>query len=109
VREDPIFSGGWIKAALVVLVAGALGVGAYLLVSGVDINLPNLKTSTGDAQTTLNNTTLEDTTVGQSTTAPNAPPATHSIQQLQELAQCTQAANGDLNAIQRCFDRLNGQ
>ena len=41
-REDPIITGGWIKAALVVLVAGALGVGAYLLASGVDINLPDL-------------------------------------------------------------------
>jgi hypothetical protein len=71
VREDPILSGGWIKAALVVLVAGALGVGAYLLVSGVDIDLPSLpdvnKTNTA---TNLSDTTLSDTTVGRTETEP---------------------------------------
>jgi hypothetical protein len=42
VREDPIISGGLVRAALVLLVLGGLGVGAYLLVSGVDINLPDV-------------------------------------------------------------------
>jgi hypothetical protein len=41
-REEPIISGAWVKAALVILVGGALGVGAYVLVSGVDIELPDL-------------------------------------------------------------------
>jgi hypothetical protein len=77
VREDPIFSGGWVKAALVILVAGALGVGAYLLVSGVDINLPDLPdVGTNSAETNLSNTTLEDTTIGRTQTEPQPQPAT---------------------------------
>jgi hypothetical protein len=77
VREDPIFSGGWIKAALVILVAGALGVGAYLLVSGVDINLPDLNNT--DTATNLSNTTLADTTIGRTQTQPqpDAPATTN--------------------------------
>jgi hypothetical protein len=49
-REDPIISGAWIKAALVVLVGGDLGVGAYLLASDVDIKLPDIEldTTAGD-------------------------------------------------------------
>jgi hypothetical protein len=70
-REDPIFSGGWVKAALVILVAGALGVGAYLLASGVDINLPKLPdVNKTDTATNLSNTTLADTTVGRTETQP---------------------------------------
>jgi hypothetical protein len=118
VRQDPIISGGLIKAALVILVAGALGVGAYVLVSGVDINLPDLNTSS-KPETTVSNTTLQDTTIGKPTTTtpktpppktqPSPAPATHSIEQLQELGRCTQAANGDLDKINACFDRFNGQ
>ena len=76
-REDPIFSGGWVKAALVILVAGALGVGAYLLASGVDINLPDLNNT--DTATNLSNTTLADTTVGRTQTQPqpDAPATTN--------------------------------
>jgi hypothetical protein len=119
VREDPIFSGGWIKAALVILVAGALGVGTYLLVSGVDINLPDLPDVGTNGSTTLSDTTLEDTTIGQTTTPPapkpQPPPKTQpapapagpTIQQLQELNRCTQAANGDIDKITACFDRFS--
>jgi hypothetical protein len=75
VREDPIFSGGWVKAALVIVVAGALGVGAWVLASGVDVNLPDLPDmGTNGAQTTLSDTTLENTTIGESETRA-APPA----------------------------------
>jgi hypothetical protein len=69
-REDPIFSGGWIKAALVLLVAGALGVGAYLLASGTD--LPDINLNTTDNATTLSDTNLEDTTIGDSVPEPPA-------------------------------------
>ena len=80
-REEPIFSGGVLKAALVVLIGGALGFGAYALVNGgVDINLPDLPDidTVGDetgagATTDLSDTTLENTTVGE--VAPEAPPA----------------------------------
>src|SRR5688500_2184073 len=63
-KEDPIFSGGVFKAALVVLVAAALGVGAYALAGdGIDIDLPDLPeidtTTTGDEGVT----NLEDTTI----------------------------------------------
>ena len=72
-REDPIISGAWIKAALVLLVAGALGVGAYVLASGVDVDLPDLDlNTTGDETTNLSDTTLEDTTIGDSEPDPPA-------------------------------------
>jgi hypothetical protein len=123
VREDPIISGGWIKAALVILVAAALGVGAYVLASGADINLPDLPDVGTSAETTLSNTTLEDTTIGETATAPKpapspkpaqppkpqpAPsPGAPTIQQLQELNRCTEAANGDIDEITTCFDRFS--
>jgi hypothetical protein len=72
-REDPIISGGWIKAALVLLVAGGLGVGAYLIASGDGIDLPDIDLNTTEGATTLSNTNLEDTTIGD--TRPE-PPAT---------------------------------
>jgi hypothetical protein len=70
VREDPIISGGWIKAALVLLVGGALSVGAYLAVSGVHIDLPDLPdvntTDTGDpSASNLSETTIESGTLGE--------------------------------------------
>jgi hypothetical protein len=111
-REDPIISAGWIKALLVVLVAAALGVGAYLLVSGVDVNLPDLDTST-DA-TTLNDTTLQDTTIGDTPPATNTarkpatPPGTSppSIQELQGLNRCIEEAGNDIDKVTACFDRF---
>jgi hypothetical protein len=118
VREDPIISGAWIKAALVILVAGALGVGAYLLASGTDINLPDLPDlNTSTAQTTLNDTTLQDTTLGEPVPqpapepkpTPTTPSSGPTIEDLKELGRCTQAANGDFDRVQECFDRFNGQ
>jgi hypothetical protein len=68
VNEDPLISGGVLKAALVVLVAGILGVGAYLVVGGdaIDIDLPDLPEidTTGDTTTNLQDTNLQDTTIG---------------------------------------------
>jgi hypothetical protein len=115
VRQDPIISGGWIKAALVILVAGALGVGAYVLASGVDINLPDLPEVDTNGATTLSDTTLEDTTIAQPPKAQPPPkqapapaPASPTIQQLQELTRCTQSANGDIDKITACLDRFSG-
>jgi len=65
-REEPIISGAVVKAALVILVAGALGVGAYALVGGgIDLDLPDLPDleTIGEETTELENTTLEDTTL----------------------------------------------
>jgi hypothetical protein len=107
-REDPIISGAWIKAALVILAAGALGVGAYVLASGVHLNLPDLPdVGTSSDATTLSDTTLEDTTIGEPPTTTSTPQTAPSIQDLQELGRCTRAANGDIDAIQKCFDRFN--
>ena len=70
-REDPIISGGWIKAALVLLVAAGLGFGAYLLASGDGIDLPDIDlNTTSDETTNLSDTTLEDTTIGDSEPEP---------------------------------------
>jgi hypothetical protein len=69
VREDPIISGGVVRAALVLLVAGALGAGAYALASGAEIDLPDLpeiETIGEETEaTTIEETTLEDTTLGE--------------------------------------------
>lgn len=65
-NEDPIISGGVLKVALVVLVAAALGVGAYAFAGdGIDIDLPDLPDldTTGDTTTNLQDTNLQDTTI----------------------------------------------
>jgi hypothetical protein len=75
-REEPIISGAVVKAALVILVAGALGVGAYALVGGgIDLDLPDLPDleTIGEETTELENTTLEDTTLGQDQPAQEPP------------------------------------
>ena len=117
-REEPIISAAWIKAALVILVGGALGVGGYLLASDVDVNLPDIDLDTSTTATTLEDTTLQDTTIGQrqpsTTTTPKpeptqpapAPPAAPSIQQLQQLNRCIESASGDIDRIPACFDRF---
>jgi hypothetical protein len=67
-REEPIISRAILKAALVILVGGALGVGAYSLAGGgIDLpdlpDLPEIDTTdtTGEA-TELTETTIEGTT-----------------------------------------------
>ena len=117
-REDPIISGAWIKAALVLLVAGGLGVGGYLLASGTDIDLPDIDLNTTTGTTTnLENTTVEETTVGgpgatTTATKPESPPRVPatpeppSIKQLQDLNRCIESAGGDIDKITACFDRF---
>jgi hypothetical protein len=68
VREEPVISRAVLKAALVILIAGALGAGAYALAGGgIDIDLPDLPDidTIGEDTTELENTTLQDTTIGQ--------------------------------------------
>lgn len=70
-REEPIISGAVIKAALVILVAGALGVGAYALVGGEididlpDVDLPEIDTTTGEDATALQDTTIDEGSSGE--------------------------------------------
>jgi hypothetical protein len=75
VREEPVVSRAVLKAALVILVAGALGAGAYALAGGgIDVDLPDLPDidTIGEETTELDNTTLEDTTIGQEEPEPEA-------------------------------------
>lgn len=58
-REDPLISGGIVKFLLVVLVLAAGGFGGYQLLK--DIDLPDLESA---GITNLEETTLEDTTIG---------------------------------------------
>ncbi len=78
-REEPVISGAVLKAALVILIAGALGAGAYGLAGGgINIDLPDLPDidTVGEETTTeLENTTLEETTIGQSEPEPQPPDA----------------------------------
>ncbi len=73
-REEPVISGAVLKAALVILIAGALGAGAYGLAGGgINIDLPDLPDidTVGEETTAeLENTTLEETTIGQSEPEP---------------------------------------
>ena len=67
-REEPVISRAVLKAALVILIAGALGAGAYALAGGgIDIDLPDLPDidTIGEDTTERENTTLQDTTIGQ--------------------------------------------
>jgi hypothetical protein len=75
VREEPVVSRAVLKAALVILVAGALGASAYALAGGgIDIDLPDLPDidTIGEETTELDNTTLEDTTIGGDEPEPDA-------------------------------------
>lgn len=73
-RQDPIFSGGIVKLALFLLVAGVLGVGAYALFGdGIDVNLPDLPEVADTGVTTLQDTKLENTTLGEETPTPEQP------------------------------------
>jgi hypothetical protein len=81
-REEPIISGAWIKAALVVLVAGAIGQQEALTTPPPKPKQPK------PAQP-----------------AP-PPPAGPSIQQLQQLNRCIASAGGDIDRITACFDRF---
>lgn len=73
-REDPIFSGGVVKIALVLLVAAVLGVGAYALFGiGINVNLPDLPEADPGGVTNLQNTELSDTTIGSGEPAPRQP------------------------------------
>ena len=74
-REEPVISRAVLKAALVILLAGALGAGAYALAGGgIDIDLPDLPEidTVGEETTELEDTTLEDTTIGQEEPEPEA-------------------------------------
>ena len=101
-REEPVISGAIVKVALVLLVAGGIGAGAYALAGGgIDVDLPDLPeidTST-EPVTNLENTTLEDTTID----VKPPPPATPD--DLQKLNRCIQAAGNDTDRIFACLER----
>jgi hypothetical protein len=109
-REEPVISKAWIKAAFVVLVAGAIGFGAYLLASDADIDLPDLpdveELDTGGETTDLSETTLEETTIGQPQPEEPAAPVTPEVRQFEELNRCIERAGSDVDAITACFNRL---
>jgi hypothetical protein len=69
-RDDPIISGGFFKLALVVLVAGGLGLGGFVLSGGdIGIDLPDLpEIDTAGDTTNLVDTELSDTVINGTTT-----------------------------------------
>jgi hypothetical protein len=120
-REDPIISGAWIKAALVILVGGALGIGAYLLASGTDIDLPDLPDidTTGSDETAVNleDTTLADTTIGEEQSEPPAaadpfttPGFASALQRVRaEVGGGKQLTRVSVNDVQTQFSVLTGE
>ena len=74
-REDPIISGGLFKLLLVLLVAAGLGIAAVAIAGdGVDIDLPDLPEVDTGQVTNLDNTTLNDTTIGEEPEQPAGEP-----------------------------------
>jgi hypothetical protein len=65
-RDDPLLSGGVFKILLVVLIAGGLGLGGFVLSGGdIGIDLPDLpEIDTAGDTTNLVDTELSDTTIG---------------------------------------------
>jgi hypothetical protein len=67
-REEPVISGGVLKLALVLLVAGGLGVGAYA-VAGGGLDLPDLpdlpEIETAGETTQIEEGDFEDTNLGE--------------------------------------------
>lgn len=108
-KTEPVISGAVLKAALVLLVAGAIGGGAYILVEG-GIDLPDidLETTTGDV-TSLEETTLEDTTIGRE--KPEAParpgaPFPDTLPEARKLNDCIARAGNSTDEILACLERF---
>jgi hypothetical protein len=73
-REDPIIPGGVFRFVLALLVVVGLGAAAFAIFGkGIDINLPDLPDLETTAATSLENTELQDTTIGGA--EPEAPGA----------------------------------
>jgi hypothetical protein len=115
VREEPVISSGAVKAALLLLVLGAIGFGVYATAGGVDIHLPDINLpKNSNHVTSLSNTTLSDTTLGE-TAPPPAPPAKPpaapvpasppGLQGAEALSRCITRAGGDTNRILTCLKR----
>lgn len=100
-REEPVISGAIVKVALVLLVAGGLGAGAYALAGGgIDVDLPDLPeidTST-EPVTNFETTTLRDTTIDVDPPPPRP-------DEFRKLNDCIQAAGGDTDRIFACLER----
>jgi len=112
-NEEPVISRSVLKAALILLVAAGIGVGAYVLVDG-GIDLPDidLETTTGDV-TNLEDTTLEDTTIGTGEPerparpqAPKAPPFPDTLPEAQRLNDCVVRAGNSTDEILACLERF---
>lgn len=76
-NTDPIFSGGVVKVALIVVVAAGLGGGAYVLADrGIDLpDLPDFETTGEQPVITLDETDLSQTTIDGETVETPGPPA----------------------------------
>jgi hypothetical protein len=107
-REDPIISGGIVKLALVLLVVGGLGVGAYALAEG-GIDLPSLpEIDTIDGSTNLENTTIEDTTLGEEP-EPAAPPEAFTTAGLGDALATVMDAVGDVELTRVTVNEVQTQ
>ncbi|MGZ5315195.1 MAG: hypothetical protein ACXW0S_04965 [Solirubrobacterales bacterium] len=112
-NQDPIISGGLFKAALVILVAGALGVGAYLIAGGdaIDIDLPDLPDidTLGDTTTNLQDTNLQDTTIGGGESAGTATDPFTSVGFASALGQVREEAGADAQLTRLFINEVQTQ
>jgi hypothetical protein len=107
-KAEPVFSGGLFKVLGLLLVAAALGGGAYLLAGGgVGIDLPDLpETTTGEA-TTIEEGELSDTNLGEPPAEEPAPaPPAPSVEDAQRLNRCIADAGDDPNRIFACLEKF---
>ncbi len=115
-KREPLISGGAWKAIGLLLAAAVIGVTTFLLVAGLgDLDLPDVDLEvpeTSEPATNLEDVTLEDTTIDGGTIPEvpgdtDLPPeADKALRQAQKLGRCVQGAQGDVEAIQRCFERF---
>jgi hypothetical protein len=94
-KAEPVLSGGLFKGLGLLLVAAALGVGAYLIAGpGLDVELPDLPESTTGEATTIEEGDLRD---------PPIPPA---AQDARSLNRCISAAANDPDRIFACLEKF---
>ena len=111
-NEEPVISRAVVKAALVLLVAAGIGAGVYALAEG-SIELPDIDLETTGDVTSLESTTLEDTTIGgdeppkpERPAKPVPPPIPDTFPEAQKLNDCVARAGNSTDEILACFEEF---
>lgn len=112
-NEEPVISRAVLKAGLLLLVAAGIGAGVYLLADG-SIDLPDIDLETTGDVTSLESTTLQDTTIGdedkpakpEQPVKPVPPPFPDTLPEAQKLNDCVARAGNSTEEIFACFEEF---